>query len=72
MSWHTILSIIFLIQLTKSMPKDELRNSGKWKPNSSNEECGTRITNSNIFGGSIAKYGDYTWMVLLGKLMSGG
>ena len=67
MNWHVILPIIFLCHLTFSMPQNELRNSGKWKPDGSNGECGTRITSSNIVGGSITKLGDYPWMVLLGS-----
>ena len=42
-------------------------NSGKWKPDGSKDECGTRITLSEIVGGSIAKSGEYPWMVLLGS-----
>ena len=67
MSWLVILPIVFLCQVTFCMPQNELRNSGKWKPEASKEECGTRVTSSNIIGGSIAKLGDYPWMVLLGS-----
>ena len=42
------------------------KNSGLWKPNSDNEECGTRISLSNIVGGTTAKRGDYPFIALLG------
>jgi len=42
------------------------KNSGLWKPNSDNEECGTRISLSNIVGGITAKRGDYPFIALLG------
>ena len=49
------------------MPQDELISSGKWKPAGSKDECGKKITLSEIVGGSIAKSGEYPWMVLLGS-----
>ena len=42
------------------------KNSGLWKPNSDNEECGTRISLSNIVGGITAKRGDYPFIALIG------
>ena len=42
------------------------RSSGKWKPDGTKGECGTRATLSNIVGGKRAKLGDYPYMALLG------
>ena len=42
------------------------KNSGLWKPNSDNEECGTRISLTNIVGGRTAKRGDYPFLALIG------
>jgi len=42
------------------------KNSGLWKPNSDNEECGTRISLTNIVGGKTAKRGDYPFIALIG------
>ena len=46
--------------------QDEVRETGKWKPDADLGECGTRLAISNIVGFSNAKMGDYPWMVLLG------
>ena len=42
------------------------KNSGLWKPNSTIEECGTRISLTNIVGGTTAKRGDYPFIALIG------
>ena len=54
---------------TKTQQKSQQssnKNSGLWKPNSDNEECGTRISSSNIVGGITAKRGDYPFIALIG------
>jgi len=42
------------------------KDSGLWKPDADNGECGKRNTVSNIVGGRKAKIGEYPWMALLG------
>ena len=46
--------------------EEAAKNSGLWKPNSDNEECGTRISLTNIVGGTTAKRGDYPFIALIG------
>jgi len=58
------------------MPQDsqkieDLRATGLWRPNATNEECGKRTIITNIVGGTNAKRGDYPWMVLLGTPSEG-
>ena len=42
-----------------------IRNSGRWKPDSSKGECGLRIGLANIVGGKVAKVGEFPYMALL-------
>merc|ERR1711935_15042 len=50
----------------KGSQKSSNKNSGLWKPNSDNGECGTRISLTNIVGGKTAKRGDYPFIALIG------
>ena len=50
----------------KKVPGFFLQNSGKWKPDGNEGECGTRIQLTNIVGGETAKIGDFPYMALLG------
>ena len=42
------------------------KDSGKWKPDGFEGECGQRTVLSNIVGGKVTKVGDFPYMALLG------
>ena len=53
--WQIILSLFLLLTFAYSLPqsrqkRQDLRETGKWKPDGSNDECGKRLSISNIVG----------------------
>ena len=55
MGWQITLSLFFLCKFAFSMPQDsqkieDLRATGLWRPNATNEECGKRTIITNIVG----------------------
>ena len=44
----------------------DIKDSGKWQPDGSIGDCGTRVGLSNIVGGRISKLGDFPYMALVG------
>jgi len=46
------------------------KDLGTWLPEG--EDCGLRTVNTNIFGGTVAKLGDYGFAALLGYKVNGG
>ena len=44
-------------------------DSGTWLPSSEKGECGRRLTNELIVGGTDAKLGEFPYMALLGYVI---
>lgn len=51
--------------------EEDITSLGTWRPRGDKDECGFRITSSNIIGGDLAKMGEFPFMVLLGYDIEG-
>ena len=47
------------------MQKENPKNSGKWKPNRDNSECGIPVSTTYQKSGKIAKVGEFPFLALL-------